>query len=119
MNARQKAKKYKKELNRLKGLLNPRKMVKVPYTQENMRLVKYHSAVCISYNNFEHNVSMSEAFLENVTKDRLLEPLIEELKNSMKVEVTRDDINQVFHCHGYLGVYVESEDKNENIRGYL
>ena len=113
MNARQKAKKYKKELNRLRKFLDPGKVV---YTAvyEDVRPISYKSMIDISYRELDYLLGLQRENVlqcDDVIKDKLLEPLINNLKDNMEINVVRDDVSQVAHCRCSVLYVLKSESE--------
>ena len=75
MNARQKAKKYKKELEQLKAIKPLIFRNKVAYSYDKLNAIS--------------NIPMADR--ENMIKDDLIKPLVNELKNIMSVKLVEDD----------------------------
>ena len=92
MNARQKAKKYKKELERLKAAYDPRKnMIEVKTIKPNL----YHNKVVYTYDELNKMSMLPMKERENLIKDRLLRPIYTELKNIMSVKLKENEIERL------------------------
>lgn len=104
MNARQKAKKYKKELERLKAALDPKKKI---CKRETIKPLLFRNKRAYSYDMLKAmaNIPMSER--ENIIKAELLKPLVEELKNNIHVKLTQDDERRIAYYS--VDIYIATE----------
>ncbi len=106
MNARQKAKKYKKELEQLKALELREKIVKT----KTIKPLLFRNKIAIGYSELNAMANIPMADRENIIKDRLLKPLVEELKNNIHVKLTQDDERRIAYYS--TDIYIATE------RGY-
>lgn len=104
MNARQKAKAYKKELEWIKAALVPTKKI---CDVETIQPKLFRSKVAIGYSELNAMTNIPMADRENIIKNRLLNPLIEELKNNMQVKLTQDDEQGIAYYS--TGIYIATE----------
>lgn len=104
MNARQKAKKYKKELERLKAALGPKKEI---CRRETIKPLLFRNKVAYSYDKLKAMANIPMADRENIIKDELLKPLVEELKNNIQVKLTQDDEQRIAYYS--TGIYIATE----------
>lgn len=92
MNARQKAKKYKKELERLKAANDPKKDLL------EFRSIKpkfYSNKVVYTYDELKNMSILPMTERESLIKDRLLKPLYAELKNNMSVKLYENEEDRI------------------------